>query len=331
MKHFFSWRAAILASDLPATTRHVLLTLSCHMNDLGQSCFPSMELLAAETGLSKRSVVEHISIARALGWICSRKHGYAGRAWARSEYWIPELDALPSSSKHEVSERRMQRALTRAIASGKLVWQACACGSMDSRAVLKPTALAGGVVAATVDWLCPRCRGGEPGSPPSEAGNVLPRRGEGRSSDVGKELPSNSSVNNLKSSPGDTAGQEPALLLEGGSGSKGKLEPAEMIEQLRQIYPQRRGDHRWGDAERNLAARLREGSTFAEILEGAKRYAAYCKAERIEGSEFVQQIATFLGRNRGFANDWKPKPKPGSAGKQGDRVYGAGAGEKPRW
>ncbi len=35
----WTWRHGILKSDLPATTRHVLLTISCHMNDLGEGAY----------------------------------------------------------------------------------------------------------------------------------------------------------------------------------------------------------------------------------------------------------------------------------------------------
>lgn len=82
----FSWRKAILKSDLPPTTRHVLLTLACHMNDAGESCFPSIKLLCEETGLSNRAVITHLQNATELGWITVGKHGFAGQRWASHEY-----------------------------------------------------------------------------------------------------------------------------------------------------------------------------------------------------------------------------------------------------
>lgn len=83
---FFSWRQAILDSELPPTTRHVLLTLACHMNDAGQSCYPSIELLCKETGLSNRAVITHLQNAAEAGWISVAKHGFAGQRWANNEY-----------------------------------------------------------------------------------------------------------------------------------------------------------------------------------------------------------------------------------------------------
>lgn len=91
-KPLFSWRHAIIQSDLPPTTRHLLLTLSVHMTDAGESCFPSTETLARETGLSKKAVIKHIRVARDAGWL---RVGVAGlgrlsdnRQWKRHEYMV---------------------------------------------------------------------------------------------------------------------------------------------------------------------------------------------------------------------------------------------------
>jgi hypothetical protein len=91
-KPLFSWRHAIIQSDLPPTTRHLLLTLSVHMTDAGESCFPSTETLARETGLSKKAVIKHIRVARDSGWL---RVGVAGlgrlsdnRQWKRHEYMV---------------------------------------------------------------------------------------------------------------------------------------------------------------------------------------------------------------------------------------------------
>jgi len=46
----WSWRHALLKSDLPATTRHVLLTISCFMNDVGGGCYPTHKHIGAGKG-----------------------------------------------------------------------------------------------------------------------------------------------------------------------------------------------------------------------------------------------------------------------------------------
>ncbi|KQT54587.1 hypothetical protein ASG43_03105 [Aureimonas sp. Leaf454] len=82
----WSWRHAILDSTLEPTTRHVLLTISCYMNDVGGACYPTIETLVASTGLSERAVFKHIKLAEALGWLSLKKHGFKGQRWANNEY-----------------------------------------------------------------------------------------------------------------------------------------------------------------------------------------------------------------------------------------------------
>ena len=82
----WTWRQAIIKSSLPSTTRHVLLTLSCHINDAGESAYPSIDLLAMETALSRRAVITHLQSAASMGWIRTSKHGYGDQRWARNEY-----------------------------------------------------------------------------------------------------------------------------------------------------------------------------------------------------------------------------------------------------
>jgi len=83
----YTWRAAILKSDLPPTTRHVLLTLSCYVNDAGGSAYPSTKTLADDTGLSERAVITHLKFAVEASWLKINKHGFAGQRWARNEYY----------------------------------------------------------------------------------------------------------------------------------------------------------------------------------------------------------------------------------------------------
>lgn len=97
-KVLFSWRHAIVESDLPPTTKHVLLTLSLHMNDVGESCFPSIERLARETSLSKRAVITHLHASRDAGWIKIGNHGFRGQRWRANEY----LCDFPSFTNEKV-------------------------------------------------------------------------------------------------------------------------------------------------------------------------------------------------------------------------------------
>lgn len=82
----WSWRHALLKSDLPATTRHVLLTISCFMNDVGGGCYPTQEQIAEATGLSDRAVRQHIDTAVKAGWLVRKEHGFRGQKWRNHEY-----------------------------------------------------------------------------------------------------------------------------------------------------------------------------------------------------------------------------------------------------
>jgi hypothetical protein len=57
ISRLFEWRKTVLSDQGPpdAMTRYVLLVLSVHMDADGDSCFPSIELLAEESALNERT------------------------------------------------------------------------------------------------------------------------------------------------------------------------------------------------------------------------------------------------------------------------------------
>lgn len=65
----FTWRSALTESGLPPTARHVGLTLSLHMSERGDSCFPSAPTLADETGLSRQTVLAMVKILEDAGYL----------------------------------------------------------------------------------------------------------------------------------------------------------------------------------------------------------------------------------------------------------------------
>lgn len=85
-REYISWRRALLDSQLPSTTKHVLLTLACYHSEAGSGIFPSIETLASDCSLSERAIVTHIFKAASEGWVEVSQHGYAGRKWRRNEY-----------------------------------------------------------------------------------------------------------------------------------------------------------------------------------------------------------------------------------------------------
>lgn len=93
----------------------------------------------------------------------------------------------------------------------------------------------------------------------------------------------------------------------------GRVAPSHAMpefETLKSLYPKRAGDQRWPAAAKACTARMREGHTWQEIIDGVTRYAEYVRATGKTGTEYVQQAATFLGPNKGFAQPWG---KPASA------------------
>jgi len=71
----FSWERAVVQSDLDATSRHVALTVGLHFSKAGDSCWPSLETLAVESGLHLSTVKRHITILREAGWLLVKSGG----------------------------------------------------------------------------------------------------------------------------------------------------------------------------------------------------------------------------------------------------------------
>jgi hypothetical protein len=74
--------------------------------------------------------------------------------------------------------------------------------------------------------------------------------------------------------------------------------------EFRSIYPERNGNQPWGRAKRAIAARLIDGHNWQEILDGTRRYAAWCKATGKLNTEVVLQAATFCGPDKPFLKPW---------------------------
>lgn len=68
------------------------------------------------------------------------------------------------------------------------------------------------------------------------------------------------------------------------------------------LYPSRPGMSK-AAAFKAWTARLKAGATALEMIEGTRKYAAYCKAERTE-AHFIKQPATFYGPGEHFTADW---------------------------
>jgi uncharacterized protein YdaU (DUF1376 family) len=74
--------------------------------------------------------------------------------------------------------------------------------------------------------------------------------------------------------------------------------------ELKALYPKRAWDEGWHKALTAAHARIQEGHSWAEILEGARRYAAFIYATGKEGTQYIKQAATFLGPEKHFLESW---------------------------
>lgn len=69
IKPLFSWRGALLDSNLAPTARLVALALATYMSDRGDSAWPGAQRLAHDTGLSERAVRLHLGVLVQTGWL----------------------------------------------------------------------------------------------------------------------------------------------------------------------------------------------------------------------------------------------------------------------
>lgn len=82
----WTWRQAIQRSSLSPITKLVLFNLSVYMNEIGESCFPTVEQQTKDTGLGKTTIHKHLKLACDAGFILKTKHGFGGQQWANNEY-----------------------------------------------------------------------------------------------------------------------------------------------------------------------------------------------------------------------------------------------------
>lgn len=88
----FTWRRAMTASDLPGTTKLVLFVIAEYANSIDDTCWPSIEEIAARATLTTRAVSKHLGVAEQAGWIMRWKSRKSGRKWAHGHYrlTVPE-------------------------------------------------------------------------------------------------------------------------------------------------------------------------------------------------------------------------------------------------
>lgn len=79
-KNHFTWQAAVFSSDLPANTKLVLIAVGARMNQFGQGAWPSYNTIAADTSLSRRTVIDAIKLAVERGFITKKTRHKAAKS-----------------------------------------------------------------------------------------------------------------------------------------------------------------------------------------------------------------------------------------------------------
>lgn len=77
---------------------------------------------------------------------------------------------------------------------------------------------------------------------------------------------------------------------------------------FRLTFPARAGSQPWGKALKAIHARIGEGHSWQEILDGAQRYADFIVATGKLNTEYTMQAARFVGPEKHFLETWAPPP-----------------------
>lgn len=104
----WAWLQMIASESGPPspTTRHAMHAVSLHMNNRGESAWPSMETIATRMGGSVRAAKKHIKNASENGWLRVEKRRQPGRGWRVNEYRA----AVPHYLAELIPKSRKQRA-----------------------------------------------------------------------------------------------------------------------------------------------------------------------------------------------------------------------------
>ncbi len=76
------------------------------------------------------------------------------------------------------------------------------------------------------------------------------------------------------------------------------------FELLWKEYPRRKGGSNKKKTYSACLARIKEGCTWDEMIEGAKNYSAFCDKDGNTGTSFVKMASTFFGPDQHFLQRW---------------------------
>lgn len=107
----WSWRHAIVSSDAPPLTRLVCLVLANYVSDVGAGCWPGTKLLLGETGLSNKTLTEHLKRAVKAGLLEIRRVPGAKGTFGYYHYYprFPKNVELPPPTDEGSDEQNVSQ------------------------------------------------------------------------------------------------------------------------------------------------------------------------------------------------------------------------------
>lgn len=88
----WSWRDAIRQAPIPPLTKLVCYSLANYLSDAGEGCYPSIERLMDDTGLSNKSLSTHLANAVEAGLVHIERDARSGGRLGRNRY-LPQFPA----------------------------------------------------------------------------------------------------------------------------------------------------------------------------------------------------------------------------------------------
>lgn len=80
----------------------------------------------------------------------------------------------------------------------------------------------------------------------------------------------------------------------------------EMFEALWSHYPKRIGNNPKRKAFNAYNARIKQGNTHQDMIDGLKRYKRFCEVSGTINTSYVMHASTFLGLDENFLEEWEP-------------------------
>lgn len=130
----FNWRILIFKSDINYHAKYLACYLSTYMNEHGDNCFPSIDRISHESGVSRPTVIKYIQELKDSGWLEAKKKGFDGQAWAHNQYYpnIPKNVVKEINYLLEGGKPHNERQLTSAKKAVKEVNSSSSVNSSDN-------------------------------------------------------------------------------------------------------------------------------------------------------------------------------------------------------